>query len=487
MLLGFLATLSVFIFILNISLSITIIFLERKSPQSTYAWLLFLWIVPIWGFLFYLFFSQNLTKRKIFKYNTQENIHYNLLLRQQRRSLSKIITIDPNSPLSKYRHSVEFHLNVSQALYTNNNKVDIYTDGHAKFEALFDAMECAKSSIHVEYYIIKYDSLALRMMDILTRKALEGVEVRLLFDAMGGRYLSTTVLERFKSAGGQIGEFFPSKIKMINLRVNYRNHRKIVVIDGTTGFVGGFNVGNEYLGLNPKMGYWRDTHLKIHGSSAYELQLRFLLDWRASSKEGLVIDDDSQNKYFPAIPQKSGAGIQIVSSGPDKTNQQIKQGFLRMINNAESYVLIQSPYFVPDESILEALKIALLSGIDVRIMIPNKPDHIFIHWATLSYVGELIEYGAKVYIYENGFLHAKTIVVDDAFCAVGSCNFDIRSFRLNFETNAFIYDRPISTELKNIFVEDMKLCTYYNKELYSNRSRRIKIKESISRLFSPLL
>jgi len=487
MFLGLLATLAAIVFIFNISFSITIIFLERKTPQSTYAWLLFLWILPILGFLFYLFFSQNLTKRKIFKYNTPENIRYNLLLRQQRRSLSKIIVIDPNSPLEKYRRSIEFHLNVSQALYTNNNKISIYTDGKAKFEALFDSMESATSSIHVEYYIIKYDSLALRMMDILTRKALEGVEVRLLFDAMGGRYLPKSILESLVSAGGQIGVFFPSKIKLINLRINYRNHRKIVVIDGTTGFVGGFNVGNEYLGLNPKMGYWRDTHLKIHGSSAYELQLRFLLDWRASSSENLVIDEDSQNKYFPAISQTTGAGIQIVSSGPDKANQQIKQGFLRMINNAESYILIQSPYFVPDESILEALKIALLSGIDVRIMIPNKPDHIFIHWATLSYVGELIEYGAKVYIYENGFLHSKTIVVDDAVCSVGSCNFDIRSFRLNFETNAFIYDHATSTELKNVFVEDIKLCTYYSKEIYSKRGHIIKIKESISRLFSPLL
>jgi len=487
MLLSLLATLSAFIFILNLSLSITIIFLERKSPQSTYAWLLFLWIFPIWGFLFYLFLSQNLTKRKIFKYNTPENIRYNLLLKQQRRSLSQIIAIDPDSPLEKYRHSIEFHLNVSQALYTNNNAVDVYTDGKSKFEALFDAMESATSSIHVEYYIIKYDSLSLQMMDILTRKALDGIECRLLFDAMGGRYLPKSILERFESAGGKIGVFFPSKLKMINLRVNYRNHRKIVVIDGTIGFVGGFNVGNEYLGLDPKMGYWRDTHLKIQGASAHELQLRFLLDWRASSSENLVVDSDCQNKYFPVIPQKSGAGIQIVSSGPDKTNQQIKQGFLRMINNAESYILIQSPYFVPDESILEALKIALLSGIDVRIMIPNKPDHIFIHWATLAYVGELIEYGAKVYVYENGFLHSKTIVVDDAVSSVGSCNFDIRSFRLNFETNAFVYDRSISTYLKNVFVEDMKLCTYYSKEIYLQRGYHIKIKESISRLFSPLL
>lgn len=487
MFLGITVILSALFFIINISLTFTIIFLERKNPQSTYAWLLFLWMVPILGFLFYLFFSQNLTKHKIFKYNTPENIRYHHMLREQQRSLSNIISIDPNSPIEKYQHSIEFHLNVSQSLYTNNNDVEIFTNGYKKFDALFHAMESANSSIHVEYYIIKNDTLTAKLIDILTRKALEGLEVRLLFDAMGGRYLPRSIIESFQSAGGKVGEFFPSKFKMLNLRVNYRNHRKIVVIDGVIGFVGGYNVGNEYLGLDKKMGYWRDTHLKITGSAAYELQLRFLLDWRASSSEELLIDEERLNQFFPNIPQKSGAGIQIVSSGPDKINQQIKQGFLRLINNAEDYILIQSPYFVPDESILEALKIALLSGIDVRIMIPNKPDHIFIYWVTLSYVGELIEYGAKIFIYENGFLHAKTIVVDDSVCSVGSCNFDIRSFRLNFETNAFIYDKKVATQLKNIFVEDIKKCTYYNKELYQNRSRRIKIKESISRLFSPLL
>ena len=484
---GVSAILYIPVFIVNISLTFTIIFLERKNPQSTYAWLLFLWMVPILGFLFYLLFSQNLTKRKIFRYNTPENIRYHHMLRQQQRLLSEIISINPDSPIEKYRHSIEFHLRVSQSLYTNDNDVEIFTDGHDKFAALFDAMELAKDSIHVEYYIIKNDSLALKMIDILTRKALEGVEVRLLFDAMGGRYLPRSVIDPFISAGGQIGEFFPSKFKMLNFRVNYRNHRKIVVIDGKTGFVGGFNVGNEYLGLNARMGYWRDTHLKITGSSAYELQLRFLLDWRASSSEELLIDDKKISRYFPPIPQKNGAGIQIVSSGPDKVNQQIKQGFLRMITTAESYILIQSPYFVPDESILEALKIALLSGIDVRIMIPNKPDHVFIYWATLAYVGELVEYGAKIFIYENGFLHTKTIVVDDSVCSVGSCNFDIRSFRLNFETNAFIYDQKVATKLKNIFVDDIKYCTYYDKELYQNRGNAIKMKESISRLFSPLL
>jgi cardiolipin synthase len=487
MLFGVPAIVSTIFFIINITLTFTIIFLERKNPQSTYAWLLFLWIIPVLGFLFYLFFSQNLTKQKIYRYNTPEMIRYHEVLKKQRRSILKMPIIDPDSPVERYRETIQFHLNVSEALYTKNNSVDIFIDGHEKFDALFHAMESAKEHIHVEYYIIKNDSLALRMMDILTRKALEGVEVRLLFDAMGGRYLSRQVLNRFISAGGKVGEFFPSRFRLLNFRVNYRNHRKIVVIDGSIGFVGGFNVGTEYLGENKNMGYWRDTHLKITGSATHELQLRFLMDWRASSNEELLIDDANLTQYLPAIAPKNGCGIQIVSSGPDKINQQIKQGFVRLITNAQSYVLIQTPYFVPDESIMEALRIALLSNIDVRIMIPNKPDHIFIYWATLAYVGELIEYGAKIYIYDKGFLHAKTIVVDDSVSSVGSCNFDVRSFGLNFETNAFVYDRGVATKLKKHFVDDLKYCTHYDRDKYNHRGKLIKIKESISRLFSPLL
>ena len=480
---------SVFVFIVNILFSFTIIFLERKTPQSTYAWLLFLWIIPVLGFVFYLFFFFFLTNRKIYRYNTPENEQYQLLLRRQKKALVDRQRIAKNKTIAKkYHYNIEYHLNVSHALYTDNNSIDIYTDGHEKFDALLEAIENARSTIHIEYYIIKYDGLGRKFMELLTKKAREGVEVRLLFDEMGGRYIPKSALKELESAGGQYGIFFPSKLRFVNLRLNYRDHRKIVIIDGKTGFIGGFNVGDEYLGLKKKMGYWRDTHLKIEGYAAYELQMRFFLDWRTSgNKAKLNINSENIHRYFPYMENCEGSGIQIVSSGPDDPNQVIKQGFIRMITNAEKYILIQSPYFVTDESIMEALKIALLSGIDVRIMIPNKPDHIFIYWATLSYVGELIKYGARVYIYDNGFLHAKVLVVDDQIAAVGSCNFDIRSFSLNFETNAFIYDPEIAVKLRDIFYRDIEKSIYYDTMAYEKRSRAIKVKESISRLFAPLL
>jgi cardiolipin synthase len=243
-------------------------------------------------------------------------------------------------------------------------------------------------------------------------------------------------------------------------------------------------VGDEYLGLNKRFGYWRDTHLRIEGSAVHPLQTRFLLDWNQASAEH---DIEYSDIFFPAIPMKGSVGLQIVSSGPDSEWEQIKNGYLKLIMMAKKYIYIQTPYFIPDASFMDTLRIACLSGIDVRIMIPNKPDHIFVYWATYSYVGELIKAGAKVYIYQNGFLHTKMIVIDDEASTVGTANLDVRSFKLNFEVNAFIYDRETSHELAELFEEDMKLSTELTWELYDGRSRKIKFKESLARLLTPIL
>lgn len=476
-----------FLFIgINIILTIVIVFLERKNPQSTYAWLLFLWMIPILGFVFYWFLSQNLTRRKIYKYDTPLDIAYHQMMKK---------TLPPAGEccydIQLYeRHSnpIAYFQNVHQAYFSGNNHIEIFTDGHDKFVALINDIANAKSSVHLEYYIIKNDALANRIIDLLIKKAGEGLEVRLLFDEMGGRYIPKSRLKELEAAGGEWGVFFPSRL-LVNIRVNYRDHRKIVVIDGLYGYVGGFNIGDEYLGLNKKMGYWRDTHIKITGTAVHELQHRFLLDWETSGKHGPLTNPKVQlDFYYPPVNVlQNYAGIQIVSSGPDDPNEVIKHGYVQMINDATHHVYIHTPYFIPDSSISEALRIAALSGIDVRIMIPNKPDHIFIYWATLSFVGELIEAGVKVYIYQNGFLHSKTITVDDEMSVVGSCNFDIRSFSLNFETSAFIYDRNTAIKLREAFEADMLKSDHYDTEQYQNRSKWLKIKESVSRLFAPVL
>lgn len=295
---------------------------------------------------------------------------------------------------------------LNSAPYTTNNKVSIYTDGYEFFDELKTQLKKAKKYIHIEFYIFKDDGIGNEILDILIDKLSEGVEVRLLYDTVGSRLLSEKGIQRLRKAGGKIGAFFPSFLKIINFNLNFRNHRKIVVIDGEVGFVGGFNVGDEYLGKDPKFGYWRDTHTKIVGSAVNDLNLRFMMDWRYTTHE-----DISFTKYLndDINPYNGNVGIQIVNSGPDLSEiDEIKYGYLKMIQKAKKYLYIQSPYLILNSSLLDALKIACLSGVDVRIMIPSKPDHPFVYWASYSYAGELLKFGAKIYTYDkNAFLHSK--------------------------------------------------------------------------------
>jgi cardiolipin synthase len=471
------------IYIINFFLTITVIFLERKNPTSTWAWILVLNLIPGIGFILYLTIAKNFTRKKLFKLNSQEEKIYFEFLEKQKEQIQKGTFEYYESAIHKYQDIIKVHLEGNHSFFTQDNTVEIFTDGHQKFEALFDSIKNAKKHIHILYYIIKGDTLGLKLINLLTQKAKEGIEVKLLFDALGGRTLKNSYLKPLIDAGGKVAIFFPSKIFFFNFKVNYRNHRKLAIIDGKTGFIGGYNVGNEYLGLNKKMGYWRDTHLKIEGSSVIEMQLRFILDWRSSSK----IDIDNVLDYSSSFNFRGKTGIQIVSSGPDTPDEKIKSGFLKMINSAKKCIHLQTPYFVPDESIMDALKLAALSGVDIKIMLPDKPDHPFVYWASYWYAGELIKVGVKFYTYNNGFLHAKTLVVDNILSSVGTSNFDIRSFKLNFEINAFIYENKISRELSKAFEEDLKYCTEITRELYDERSLIIKFKESFSRLLSPLL
>lgn len=467
---------------LNLLFALLVIFFERRNPSATWAWLMVLLLIPGIGFILYLTFGQNLSRKKMFDFKIAEDRFHKKLLLQGKQLSEDTIKFNDRA-MTNYKDMMYMNLINSQSVFTQDNSVEIYTDGNDKFRELFKAIEEAKDHIHMVYYIIKNDSLGNKMIDTLATKASEGVEVRFLYDGMGGLRLPRKFFNRLKNAGGKVACFFPSLLPFVNIRVNYRNHRKIVVIDGKTAFVGGFNIGDEYLGENKKFGYWRDTHLQITGSAVDSLQQRFLLDWRYASEEKITFD----KKYFPNKHSKGQIGIQIVSSGPDSEWEQIKNGYIKMIHSAKKSVYIQTPYFIPDESILEALKIASLSGVDVRIMIPNKPDHPFVYWASLCYIGELLKSGVRSYTYNKGFIHSKTIVVDGAISSVGTANMDVRSFKLNFEVNAFIYDVNVSKKLEEIFEEDIKVSTEITKDLYEKRSAVIKFKESISRLLSPVL
>ena len=470
------------LYLLNILFAFTVIFLERRNPTSTLAWILVLFLLPAIGALFYILFSQNLTRKKMFQISAEEQQRYSALLHKNIEDLQSGRLTFSDPIFNNYKDLIHLHKKQSKALFSQDNTVQIITDGVEKFQELFKCITNAKSHIHVLYFIVKRDSLGKQLLRILIQKAKEGVEVRLLVDALGN-HLHESDFQTLREAGGKVVKFFPSLLSFIHLNINYRNHRKLVIIDGKKGFIGGFNVGDEYIGLKKKMGYWRDTHLKIQGTAVHNMQTRFLLDWRAAYGEEI----SQSPKYYPEPDNKGTCGIQIVSSGPDSPQEEIKQGYIKMINSAKKNICIQTPYFIPDESIQEALKIAALSGVDVRIMIPNKPDHVFVYWATYSFIGDLLNAGVRAFIYNKGFLHSKTIVVDKLISSVGTANFDIRSFKLNFEVNAFIYDRAASQKLYEEFEKDMVFSNELTFYKYLRRPRIIKFKESISRLLTPLL
>ena len=471
------------LFLVNFIIALTIIFLERKNPSATLAWIMILFLVPVVGILFYFLFSQNIARKKIFKMSQSEEAFINTSLNEQIKAIRNGQFAFSNPESKKWQDMILLHQTYSEAFLTQDNKVTVLTDGRHKFDSLIKDLQEAKHSINIMYFIIKNDAMGRMLIDTLTQKAREGVEVRLLIDAMGSRQISDKTLEEFKKAGGRYAFFFPPMYKYLNLKLNYRNHRKLVVIDGVIGYLGGFNVGNEYVGKKKKFGNWRDTHLRLLGSCVQDMNARFFLDWRFASKEPV----DISRVYFEEPFQAGTTGIQIVSFGPDSQKEEIKHGYLKMISSAKKNIYIQTPYFVPDDSILEALKMAAFSGVDVRIMIPCMPDHMFVYWATYSYVGILLDAGARIFIYDDGFLHAKTICVDGEVASIGSANFDIRSFRLNFETNAFIYDASEVYKLEAIFETDMTKCRELTKQLYRNRPMSVKFKESISRLLSDLL
>ena len=470
------------IYLINFILVVDLIFRGKRNIDNTLTWIVILVLVPPVGFILYAMFGRSIAKKNMFSVKEKED----KVIKD--KILESYVEIESNlDPYLDENKDIIYTLaNSNNAHFTADNDVDIYPESNMFFNSLLEELKKAEEYINIQFYIFKDDRIGKEIIEILKEKAQSGVEVRLLYDAVGGRNLSRKAVKEMKDAGVQVANFFPSFLNIINFNINFRNHRKIVVIDGKVGFVGGFNVGDEYLGRDPKFGEWRDTHIRLTGSCVIDLSMRFLLDWRYTTKENLDLA-----KYFTKKREKStgNVGIQIVSSGPDITElDEIKYGYMKMIQKARDYVYIQSPYLILDKTLMETLKVACLSGVDVRIMIPSKPDHPFVYWASYSYAGELLNYGAKIYTYgEDAFLHAKTIVYDDSVASIGTANMDIRSFELNFEVNAFIYSEEKAREQRMIFEKDIENSREITKEIYENRSTYIKIKESISRLLSPVL
>lgn len=468
---------------INVVLSVVIVFFERRDPRTVWTWLLVLYFIPILGVFLYFMIGHDFHKQHMFRTKEIEDAMYSAISKQEETIIRDGFA--PSDPrMRKFSDMVLMNLEAADSVYSSDNEVEIFTDGREKFQALYKEMQKAKEYIHIQYYIIRSDELWEPFEALLEQKVREGVEVRLLYDSMGCRKMKRSDWKRIRSKGIQVGEFFPAVLGRLQLRMNYRNHRKIVIIDGRTAFVGGFNIGREYLGLDEKFGYWRDTHLRIRGSAVLSLHIRFILDWNYTTKQNLFIQD----RYFHAQKEKPGdEAVQIITSGPDSKWQNIRNVYLKMISKARKNIYIQTPYFIPDEAVLDAIRIAAMSGVDVRVMIPCKPDHPFVYWATYSYIGDLLDAGAKCYTYDNGFLHAKGMVVDGLVSCYGTANMDIRSFRLNFEVNAVIYSSRTARKMEQIFMEDLKKSTRVTRYLYGRRSYLVRFKEQFSRLLSPLL
>ena len=469
---------AILLMLVNMISVFSLIFIERKDPTTTWAWLLILLLIPGVGFIVYLLLGQNLSRQKIFR-------EKKIIDKTRAAGLEEMQEIHgiKMELQDEYSDLILMNYNQCGSIYTTVNEVKTYISGEKKFQDLIKDIRSAKSFIHIEYYIFRFDDLGKAIIDELKSKVDEDVEVRLLVDGMGSKNLKQKEIRYIKSLGIKFSIFFPGAFPRINTRINYRNHRKIVIIDGEIGYVGGFNVGNEYVNRGHQFKFWRDTHLKVKGQAVNELNKRFILDWDYASNENF----DNIIKYFPKPKEYGRVGMQIVSSGPDHMDEYIKIAYMKIINNARKYVYIQTPYLVPDEPILEALRISALSGVDVRIIVPDKPDHFFMEWVLSANIANLIDYGVKIYRYNNGFIHSKTIVSDDIVSSIGTANMDNRSFRLNFEVNAFIYDGVVAKEQSKIFLNDQKFSTFVTKEAYEKRSRVLRIKESLIKLVSPIL
>ncbi len=467
----------------NLIFSCFVIFFGRKKPTSTLMWVMVINFLPIVGFVFYLFLGQDYTKSKMFRLKEQEDKFIKGVAASQANNIREghFWYNDEKSVL--YDDLIQMNLKLDESFYTQDNAIDFYYWGKEKFEALLEDIAQAQHSIDVQYYIFRVDGIGKRLLKAMERKAKEGVRVRLLYDSFGGRHIRKDDLARLHAAGVKTASFFPSIFPLINFRLNYRNHRKIVIIDDRIGYIGGFNVGDDYLGEYEHMGPWRDTHARIQGSGVLGLKFRFLKDWYYASGE----DHDVKEAIHAERNPNGKCGVQIITAGPDTTLDNVKNAIFKMITSAKKELFIQSPYFVLDDGMKDALKTAIISGVKVHIMIPCKPDHPFVYWATTSNVGELVQMGARAYTYQKGFLHAKVVLVDDYLSTVGSTNMDIRSFSLNFEANALIYDTKKNLELKEQFYRDLEDCEEMTWEKYSNRSAMIKFKESVSVLLSPLL
>lgn len=476
------------IYILNFIVVFNLIFLKREKPEKTIGWLLVLMFLPYIGLLSYILFGVNWRKTIL-----NENLSPTMLdfinksLKQYDGpydDMAKLISNTNKSPMFLY------------------NKVEIYKDGKNMFNKLIDDILNAKHHIHLEFYIVKSDEIGRKIFDACLKKAKEGIKVRVIMDKIGGRDFNKEYKKELMKAGVEILTYtatFAFVTKIVDLSLNYRNHRKIAIIDGEIGYIGGNNIGDEY-NSNSSWGYWRDTHMRVMGDFVLGLQGLFFDDffavldknehakkWEYNKRKEVYKRENEFINYFPKTKVNEYLPLQLIYSGPESPFNTIEQAFTKMITSAKERIYISTPYFIPSASTMGALKIAILSGIDVRIMFPEQADHPIVTYASLSYLSELLEMGAKVYLYDvKSFAHNKAMVIDGKMFTVGTANFDVRSFFFNYEVNAIVYNEYFASKMDGFFFEDINESKELTLEEYNNRGRFQKMKENFSRVFSLL-
>ncbi len=458
------------------------IILEKRSPFKTIAWILVLILIPIFGLIFYLFFGQEFRKRKLYSRKGIKGLSKirKLSTIQLREIEHTPLDLEPKA-MDKI-NIIRLLLNNSNALLTTGNKLKLLENGTATFEAIFKVLEKARHHIHMEYYIYDDDKIGNRLKDLLIKKSKESVEIRIIVDDVGSWGLKEKFYNELRENGIEIYSFMEVRFPRLTSRVNFRNHRKILIVDGKVGFTGGINIADRYVEGNEKVGSWRDTHLQITGDAVACLQVIFAADWYFVINENL-----SGQKYFLPLSDKPGTPVQISASGPDSDWESIDQAFFAAISNAREYVYLTTPYLMPPQQLVTALKIAALSNVDVRLIIPEKSDAHISRWCSFSYIEELLEAGIKMYFYQAGFIHSKILIVDDVFSTVGTTNLDFRSLETNFEVNAFVYEEKFAQQVKKVFKTDLKNSREIKLQEWTLRPWHKKLRESLAHIVAPML
>ncbi len=477
---GWISTIFAFAAIASTIIIVFIILSENRNPVKSLAWVTVLLLLPVVGVILYIFFGRSIKNKHMISRRNR---------RKLRRNKPAFNTNVHQLGLSEETAlQVNLGRSMQGAMLFPYNTVQVFPDGRGKFDSLIADLRGATHTINLQYYIFEEDNIGREIADVLIHKARQGVKVRVIYDHVGSIHVRNRFFRRLRDNGVEAYPFFRVSFPMLATRINWRNHRKICIIDGTAGYIGGMNIADRYIDGKPKFSTWRDTHVRVTGPIVHELNYSFAVDWNFMCGELIDADPAEENaKLIPAPDAVRNVSMQMLTSGPTSQWSNIALAFYKAIASSSRRVYIQTPYFLPTESLLRVLQASALSHVDVRIMMPRRSDSAMLSYASASYISECLRAGIKIYFYEPGMLHSKTMIIDDEFVSIGSTNFDFRSFDCNFEANLFFYSREFNARMVDRFREDLKQCTRVIPAVWRKRKITSRVAESILRLLSPIL